>query len=125
MSTTQNPSYVCDTHHISLSPVDQQFQRSTAFPAADVAESTTIGPGYPDDVLSLRRKSHLWPVYLVNIPEGFDSKSWRTAPPHTKHFNTAKPDPTAGDLLKQHGLEIHQASIEECDSRLNRLRGEI
>tara|TARA_R110002167_G_scaffold365215_1_gene589189 strand:+ start:619 stop:1179 length:561 start_codon:yes stop_codon:yes gene_type:complete len=26
----------------------------------------------------------------VNIPEGFDSKSWRTAPPHTKHFKTAK-----------------------------------
>ncbi|WP_339688393.1 hypothetical protein [Gimesia maris] len=88
MSTTQNPPCVCDV--TSSSPVDQLFQRSTTFQAPDVAESTTIGPGFSDEVLKLRRTSHLWPVYLVNIPEGFDSKSWRTAPPHTKHFKTAK-----------------------------------
>ncbi|QDT89172.1 hypothetical protein [Gimesia algae] len=88
MSTTQNPSCVCDV--TSSSPVDQLFQRSTTFQAADVAESVAIGPGFTDEVLKLRRTSHLWRVYLVNIPEGFDSKSWRTAPPHTKHFKTAR-----------------------------------
>lgn len=88
MSTTQNPSCVCDTNHVS--PVDHLFQRSTTFQAPDVAESATIGPGFSDEVLKLRRTSHLWPVYLVNIPAGFDSKSWRTAPPHTKHFKTAR-----------------------------------
>lgn len=239
MSTTQNPSCVCDSQN-SPSPVDQLFQRSATFPAADVAESTVIGPGLPDDVMKLDRKSHLWPVYLVNIPEGFDSKSWRTAPPHTKHFKTArmaavvcamlncelienskdgtvrtwnirikagsgygvvsivlrdgivwtprdeydlppafirldgdrqyvrdivgqlngklencppeekrlrayiarsihpgdmeprepveqeaKPEPTADELLKLHGLEIHQVNVNQRDERLNQMRGEI
>lgn len=102
--STINPSCVCDVQ--SSSPVDQLFQRSTTFQTPDVDESVIIGPGPTDEVMRLRRTSHLWPVYLVNIPEGFNSKSWRTAPPHTKHFRTAKMAATVCAMLNRELIDL-------------------
>ena len=79
MSTTLNPSCVCDTHHVS--PVDQLFQRSTDFLALDPEQQKQVEP---------TEAYHEWPIYLVDVPEDWEPNSPNALPPSAKRFKNVR-----------------------------------
>jgi hypothetical protein len=97
MSTLSNPSCVCDTH----SPVEALLQRSTDWQALEPVTPPPVGVPSPDDVLRLDTKRHVWPVYLVNVPDEWEAISWRSVPPHTPSYKTAKTSAEIAAILNR------------------------
>ena len=87
MSTNLSHSCVCDTLHVC--PVDQLEQRAANWEALEPVEPPPIGTPKPDQVLRVDAPRHVWPVYLVKVPEDWEPTSWRSVPPNTTTYKKA------------------------------------
>lgn len=104
MSTTLSHNSVCDTLHDS--PVDQLFQRSTNWSALEPVTAPPIGTSGPDEVLRIDAPRHNWPVYLVIVPADWQPQSWRSVPPHTPTYKTAKTAAEVAAILNRERLTV-------------------
>jgi hypothetical protein len=74
MSTTQNPSFVCDTLHSS--PVNQ---RSTDWESLQPQQTSDQAPDQME-----------WPIYMIAVPTDWEPKSGSALPPNAKRFNSGR-----------------------------------
>jgi hypothetical protein len=105
MSTTQNPS--CSCHVPATSTVDQLFLRAISLQASKAEEIPVIGPGHYPGGVSHQGECISYPreVYLVSVPTDWKPNSWRTAPPDTTYFKTAKQAAEAAGTLNRELIE--------------------
>lgn len=113
MTTTQNPSCVCDTLHTS--PVDPAFQLATSL--ADLIPDQEDKSSEPQE----KAGSHSWPVMFVDVPYGWKPERPDEFPPGARRFSDAK---VASEMAARLNRKILNKSngepVESWHIRINR-----